>query len=163
MLYSLKWTAFSLFFLLLALGIFFVMRPKEFFSDFDIYKREKRVAFYFVACGIAFVYFLVSVYFKGIFFPLSGVALGIVLGLVLLEIINAYIKASIHVAIVCSFVLTFGILYGWRAFVLTVWIPPLVGFSRLKLHKHTPREVTVGAFFGVFVTLATYFIGKLLL
>lgn len=161
--YSLKWTGFSLFFLLLALGIFFLMRPKEFFTDFDIYKREKRVAFYFVACGIAFVYFLVSVYFKGLFFPLSGVALGIVIGLVLLEIINAYVKASIHVAIVCSFVLTLGILYGWIPFLLTIWIPPLVGFSRLTLRKHTPKEVTVGAFFGIFVTLATYLVGKLLL
>src|SRR5579859_562654 len=65
-LYALKWVAFSSCFLVLALIIFYFVRPKEFFSDFDIQKREQRVAFYTISCGIALLYFLAAVYFKGL-------------------------------------------------------------------------------------------------
>src|SRR5258708_5747864 len=161
--YALKWVAFSAGFLLLALLIFFCVRPKEFFSDFDIYKREQRVAFYSIACCIALLYFLVAVYFKGIFFPMSALALGILIGLVFLEIINFYIKASIHVAVTSSCVILIGVLYGWTAFISTFWIPLLMAWSRYTLKKHTLNEIIAGGLFGGFVTGLTFFIGKLLL
>jgi membrane-associated phospholipid phosphatase len=109
------------------------------------------------------LYFLIAVYFKGIFFPLSALALGIMIGLVLLEIINFYIKASIHVAVVCSFVITMGLLYGGMVFLLLCVMAPLVAWSRLFLKKHTAIEVIAGTLFGSFVTSLTFFIGKLLL
>lgn len=161
--YALKWVAFSAGFLVLALFIFFCIRPKEFFSDFDIYKREQRFAFYTISCFIALLYFIVAVYFKGFFFPMSALALGILLGLVFLEIINFYIKASIHVAISCSFVMLVGVLYGRPAFLSTCWIPPLMAWSRYTLKKHTLPEIVAGALFGGFVTILTFSIGKLLL
>lgn len=161
--YALKWVVFSAGFLLLALCIFYIVRPKEFFSDFDIYKREKRVAFYTIACVIALLYFLVAVYFKGLFFPMSALALGILIGLVFLEIINFYIKVSIHVAVSCSYVMLVGVLYGEKAFIGTFWIPPLVAWSRYTLKKHTIREISAGALFGGFVTMLTFMIGELLL
>lgn len=161
--YALKWVAFSAGFLILALIIFFCIRPKEFFSDFDIYKREQRVAFYSIACCIALLYFLVAVYFKGFFFPMSALALGILLGLVFLEIINFYIKASIHVAVSCSFVMLVGVLYGQAAFIATFWIAPLIAWSRYTLKRHSLQEIVAGALFGCFVTSFTFLIGKLLL
>src|SRR5258708_10430212 len=69
--YALKWMAFSSLFLLLTIIIFYFVRPKEFFSDFDIAKKENRIGFYGIACGIAILYFIIAVLFKGIFFPLS--------------------------------------------------------------------------------------------
>ena len=161
--YSIRWTLFTTGFLILALFIFYLMRPKEFFSDFDIYKREQRVAFYTIGCIMAVLYFIVAVYFKGFFFSLSALSLGILIGLVLLEVINFYIKASIHVAVACSFVVTMGVLYGGMIFLAIWWLAPLVAWSRYALKKHTLPEITAGALFGGFVTGLTFFIGKLLL
>lgn len=161
--YSLKWTLFTTVFLVLALFIFYLIRPKEFFKDFDIYKREQRVAFYTIGCIVALLYFVVAVYVKGFFFSLSALSLGIVIGLVLLEIINFYIKASIHVAVACAFVVTMGVLYGGIIFLTIWWIAPLIAWSRYALKRHTPPEIIAGALFGGFVTGITFFIGKLLL
>lgn len=155
--------AFSSCFLMLTLVIFYLVRPKEFFKDFDIYKREQRVAFYTISCIIALLYFLTAVYFKGIFFPLSALALGIVIGLVFLEIVNFYIKASIHVAVTCAFAILMGVLYGSTAFATVIWIPMAVAWSRYTLKKHTTPEIFAGALFGCFVTGFTFFIGKLIL
>lgn len=161
--YAFKWMAFSSCFLILTLFIFYLVRPKEFFKDFDIYKREQRVGFYTISCIIALLYFLSAVYFKGIFFPLSALALGIVIGLVFLEIVNFYIKASIHVAVTCAFAILMGVLYGMPAFLFAIWIPMIVAWSRYTLNKHTPSEIFAGALFGSFVTGFTFFIGKLIL
>src|SRR5258708_19569940 len=79
--YSLKWMFFSAFFLFLALGLFFLIRPSDFFSDFDISKRENRVGFYTISCFIAVLYFIAAVCFKWIFFPLSLFSLSFILGI----------------------------------------------------------------------------------
>lgn len=160
--YSLEWVAFSCFFLLFGILLLYLVRPNEFFSDFDISKREKRVIFYSISCFIAVLYFAVAVIFKGIFFPLSIISLGIILGLVTLEIVNFYLKVSLHASVITAFVITVGLLYGIKIFLWIIVLVPLICWSRFFLKKHTLRELIAGIIVGSFTTLITFIIGKLL-
>lgn len=160
--YATKWMIFSAVFLFLALFLFFLIRPKEFFSDFDISKREKRGMFYTIAAVSAMLYFFTAVFFKGVFFPLSIVALGIVLSCVVMEICNMYIKVSVHTAVTAAFLTTVGILYGIGVFLMLCWILPVVIWSRLTLKKHMPKEILWGLIIGESVTAFTFVIARVL-
>lgn len=158
--YGLKWMIFSLFFLFVTLVIFYLLRPKEFFSDFDISQKEQRHLFYSTALLTAVLYFIASLLFKGILFPLSIVALGIILGLVVFDILNYYMKVSIHMAVATAYCVAIGILFGIGPFFLFVWIIPCIAWARLVLQKHTDKELLAGMFLGAGVTIATFIIGK---
>lgn len=159
-LYALKWEVFSFFFIFLGIILFLLGRFTGLFSDSDLSKREERYAFYKMLLFLVFLYFLLSVFFKGIFFPMSIISLGILLGIVGFEIINHRIKASIHTGVACAFVVTLSLLFGNGALLATVWTVPLVSWSRLALKKHTVTEILVGGFFGLTITLLTFLIGK---
>lgn len=160
--YSLKWMVFSSGFLLMTMFLYFLIRPKEFFTDFDISKREKRSLFYFLAGISTLAYFITLVVVKGVYFPLAIVALGIVISCVLMEFVNRYVKVSIHTAMSCAYVVTVGILYGWQSFFIIGWIIPVIAWSRLTLQKHTPLEIVSGILLGELVTGATFALGILL-
>src|SRR5258706_16143727 len=69
--YGIEWMGFSALFLILVLAIFYIVRPKEFFTDFDITHKEKRHIFYSIALLVAVLYFIISLIFKVIFFLMS--------------------------------------------------------------------------------------------
>lgn len=158
--YGLKWMIFSCFFLFITLIIFYLLRPKEFFRDFDISYKEQRHLFYSTALLIAVVYFIASLLFKGILFPLSIVSLGIILGLVVTDFVNYYMKVSVHMAIATAYTVTIAMLYGIGPFFAFVWILPVMGFSRLQLKKHTDKEILTGMLLGTGITIVTFFIGR---
>jgi len=160
--YALKWMVFSSIFLFLALFLFFLSRPKEFFSDFDIAKREKRQLFYAIVCISGILYLCAALFIKGPSFPLSIVAIGIVLSCVLLEICNRFVKVSIHTSVAVAFVVSMGLLYGWGVFFSLFIVIPGIIWSRLTLQKHTPIEVIVGILVGIVVTFITFGIGLVL-
>lgn len=161
--YGLKWLFFSTFFLFLTMAGFYFVRPKKFFSDFDISIKEERHLFYSIALLTAVLYFIASLIFKGILFPLSIVALGIILGIVVLDIANYYMKVSIHMTVVTAYTVTIAMLFGIGPFFGFVLMIPLMGWSRLTLEKHTDRELLAGMFLGTGITLATFFIGRILI
>ncbi len=160
--YSFKWTIFSAVFLVIAFSFFTLVRPKKFLGDLDITEKEHRHIFYSITLLTAVIYFIASLLFKGILFPLSIVSLGIILGLVSFDIVNYYMKASIHVAVVSAYVVTIAMVYGLIPFFLTIWIVLLVGWSRLYMHKHTEKEILAGMMLGTVVTLCTFFVELLL-
>lgn len=162
-LYSLKWTCFSAVFLLIAIGIFYLVRPKEFLNDFDITQREQRHIFYSITLFAAVLYFIASLVFKGILFPLSIISLGLILGLVSFDIVNYYIKASIHMAVIAAYVVSIALIYGLLPFFVFVWLLFLVGWSRLYLTRHSQNEVLAGMFLGAFIPIVTYCIAQLII
>lgn len=162
-LYGLKWLIFVCFFLFASLFVFFLIQPIEFLTDFDISQRQKRPVFYTVGLLFAILFFLVAVFLKGIFFPLTIVSLGIILGIIIFELANFYLKVSIHNAIVTAFSITFGILFGYWTFVFFAWLPILMIWSRVTLKKHTFLEALTGCILGGVVTLLTFAIAKMLL
>ena len=160
--YGLKWEFFSSFFLFLALAGFYLVRPKEFFIDIDISKKEQRHIFYSISLLLSVIYFIVALVFKGILFPLSIVGLGIILGIVVFDLITYYMKISIHAAVASAYVVSIALLFGVIPFFLSLWIIFFVGWSRMKLKNHTEREVVAGILLGASITIATYLIGRLI-
>ncbi len=161
-LYALKWEAFSFAFIVFGLLLLLFGRWRQIFSDFDLSKREERSRFYVILLLLAFSYFSTSLFFKGIFFPLSVVSLGMVLGVLAFTLVNNYVKASIHAASSMAFIVTIGILYDLEFIMWSFWMIPLVGWSRLHLKRHTLAEVVTGSVLGLSITLVTFLIGKIL-
>lgn len=161
--YGLKWTLFSAAFLLIAMGVFYLLRPKEFIGDFDITHREQRHIFYSITLLSAVIYFIASLIFKGLLFPISIISLGLILGLVSLDLVNYYIKASIHMAVVTGYVVTVALIYGLVPFFGFLALVLLVGWSRLYLSRHSQKEVLAGMLLGTFVPIVTYIVGQLLI
>ncbi len=160
-LYAGKWAVFTLCFLM-AVGLsVFILVKKGYFSDLDISKREQRPLFFFLLIFFAIIYFLSLFYFQGpivLFTALSGIFLSIVV----FSFINTRIKASIHVASITGLIFSFSFLYS-GIFLLLLFLIPLIGWSRLKIHRHTKSEVYVGAFLGILIPLVMVIIFKVLL
>lgn len=160
--YGVQWSLISLVFVFAVLVVLFLFRPKEFFTDIDISKREKRPLLYAISLFFSILYFILAVYLKGIFFPLTLVSLGIILGLVIFELANMLIKVSIHMAVSCAFMASYGLLYGQTALLYVVWVPVAVAWSRLILHKHTKIELIAGGIIGFAITFLTFAIAQLI-
>ncbi|MDP2649326.1 MAG: hypothetical protein Q8P10_00625 [bacterium] len=157
---ALKWAFFSSIFIFIALILLILGRIKGVFSDFDISKREERFKFYFLVFLLAFIYFVIALFFKGVFFPLSIIVFGLIFGLIIFDVINNYLKASVHVGVICAYVTTITIVYGFIGFLFSFWLMPLVFWSRLELKKHTFQEGMAGGFLGAIITIITFLIGK---
>jgi hypothetical protein len=161
--YCLEWMAFSSVFFVGIFLVLYAVRRDRLFSDFDFYHKESRLIFYAVCLFFSIAYFVTAFVIKGIFFPLSIVSLGIIVGLVLIDFINFYIKVSVHTAIASAFVITVGFLYGFLPFLLVVWLPFIVAWSRQVLKQHTRQEVYIGGIFGTFMTLLIFILAKVIL
>lgn len=160
---ALKWLLFSSIFLVIAGVLLLVGRLRGVFSDQDLSIKEEREEFYIVALILAFSYLLISMMYKGLFFHLSIVSLGIFMGMLIFTFVNIYLKASIHMAVSCAFVLSIAIFYGVNTLIVLFWVLPLVAWSRLKLKKHTPKELLTGSILGTVITLLTFLIAKQIL
>lgn len=157
---AIKWELFSAFFVILAVGFVFFEKRRGVFSDYDLSKKEERYAFYRFLLIFGIIYIGVSLFFKGILFPMSLIALGIVVGLLIIEIVNRYKKASVHICVACAFATTMGLLYDVTFFLATFFIISILTWSRLVLKKHTISEIFTGGLLGVLITLLTFIVGR---
>lgn len=158
--YALKWQLYTSVFIGATIVFFFIGKRRGFFSDYDISKREERPKFYFIVMALAAVYLLSALFFKGILFPLSIMAFGICAAILSFAIVNYRLKASGHVAVATAFIITMGSLYGREAFLATVWIVPLVAWSRVFLHRHSVHEIIAGGVLGMSITFLTFLVGS---
>lgn len=160
---AIRWGMFSAIFVVIGLLLVIIGRKRGTFSDFDISNRKERAKFYLLLWPLLICYVIASLLFRGMFFSLSIIAVGIVIGLILFEIVNQRVKASIHIGVATAFVIALGVLFGWGYFFATVFIVPLLAWSRLFLKRHTMEEVFTGAILGTMITGITFFIAKLIL
>lgn len=156
---ALKWQIFSSAFIFLAVIIIFMEIMRGDFSDFDISKKNERLKFYIIILMIGVLYLLSAYYFKGIYFSLSIISMGIAFGIIVFAFINRFIKASVHVCVATAFVITNSILFGNTVLLLTLWIVPLLAWTRLTLKQHTIQEVLAGGFLGIVITIMTFLFG----
>lgn len=159
---ALKWLLFSSIFAIMATSYLFYGRIRGYFSDLDISKREERPRYYKILLFLAILYLAISLLLKGYFFPISIFSFGSALAIISYLLVNRYIKASGHVGVASAFVILIGVLYGRNVFIATVWILPLLAWSRITLKKHTMREVLAGAALGLVVSALTYIIGTVI-
>jgi hypothetical protein len=158
---AIKWLLFSFCFLL-AVGVSILVAVKMgYFSDLDISKREQRPKFFLLLTLFSCIYFLALSFFKGpltLFVAISGIFLSILV----FSFVNTRIKVSIHVASITALLVSFSLLYS-GIFLLLLFLIPLIGWSRLRVHRHTREEVLAGAALGIAIPLVMFMIFKVLL
>lgn len=162
--YGLEWTGISFIFLFLAAIVFLFLRPRtddgSLNKDLEISIKKDRHIFYTICTVFTIIFFIVAELSRGIFFPLSIIALGMSLGFIIFNIVNIYMKVSIHVAVVTAYIFTFYVLYGFLPFLGILWLLPIIIWARLHLDRHTRREILTAVIIGGIVILATIFIAK---
>jgi hypothetical protein len=158
--YALKWTFFSLGFLLL-IGIFMLYSVRhKIFTDIDVSKREQRPLLFFFLAIVSLIYLLCIYLLKG---PsvLSIGMLGVLTAIFTIAIVNTRIKASIHVATVTAVILTLGLMYNLPAYAIAVI--PIIAWARIKTKRHTMQEAVTGAVIGSLLILLMYIVVKYIL
>lgn len=157
---ALKWTVFTLFFLLV-IGMFMLIEVRRgVFSDLDVSKREQRPLLFGFISLVTGLYIISLLLFHG---PvvLYVTIVGIMIGVIMVSVINTRIKASIHVATITAVLLTIGILYHVN--VATLLLIPLIGWARIKIKRHTLQEALTGGIVGGFLTFFMYIVVKYML
>jgi hypothetical protein len=154
---ALKWTLFSLAFLLIAVIFVLYEVKNKVFSDMDVSKREQRPLL-FSAMG-----FIALIYFFSLFIlhapPILFITVwGIMAGVFMASLINRRIKASMHIAALTVVLLSILKLYS-LSYALFLLIP-IVGWSRIKIKRHTLAEVFSGFFLGAALTILMYILLK---
>lgn len=158
---AIKWTIFSLVFLAgVGLSAYILMR-RGYFTDLDISKREQRPLFFLLVAIFALLYFVGLFYFQGplvLFIALGG----IFFSLLVFSFLVTKVKASIHVATITAMIFSLSVLYS-GVFLLLLFLIPLIGWSRIKIHRHTRQEVIVGGIVGIVIPLVLFVVLKVLL
>ena len=108
--------------------------------------------------AFAVLYFISVMVFHGPNILIVGIV-GLIMTLLTMSLINTKVKASIHVATISAMIFAVGIFYGGIQ-LLWLLLIPLVAWSRVKIHRHTIREVAIGAIVGSALTLLMYFVFK---
>lgn len=147
---SFGWFFLTLIFVLCLVGCIFVLIKKGKFANFDVSVQKQRPLLILLELSFALVYFFALLFLnapKELFFGI----INIFLLLTTLLIVNKFIKASGHVAILSAIVTFFAfkseIIYSLIGAILVLTL----AWSRLKLKRHTLKEVLAGAAIGVLV------------
>lgn len=158
---AMQWTLFSLFFLAIVGIAVVILFKRGYFSDLDISKKEQRPLFFLLISVFAICYFLGLFYLQGplvLFISLSG----LFFSLLVFSFLVTKVKASIHVATITAMIFSLSVLYGGQFFLL-LFLIPLIGWSRIKIHKHTRTEVMVGGLLGIIIPIVMFVVFKVLL
>ncbi len=78
----------------------------------------------------------------------------------ILSIVTLFWKVSFHGATISAVVMTLILVVGLAAWP-TLFLIPLVGWSRIRLKRHTPYQVVIGCFLGAFIALVLVKYGTL--
>lgn len=151
---ALYWTFYSWIFLAIFVVFVLVGIWKKIFTDIDISDRKQRPILYLVGALLALFHLFGLFLLHGppvLFITVMGIMLGIFFG----SVINIKVKASVHVAAISALVTALSIVYQGYYFLLFLLIP-VVGWARLRMKRHTPAEVIVGAIFGSLLSLIMY-------
>lgn len=158
---ALFWTGYSLLFIL-AIAIFILIGVrKKIFSNWDVSVRNQRPLLFSVFLILGIIYLLGLVLMNAPY-VLFVVIIGLLSGIVLVSVINTKIKVSLHVATISALILGLVLGYGGY-FSILLLIIPLVGWSRIKIDRHTLAEVISGWITGSLLLLGTYGVFKVFL
>lgn len=160
--YSFKWTLFSSIFaflllLLVGIGVYFGV-----FTNLAVSKRKQRPLLFALSFLVLILYAISVLILNGPKILLFS-SLFLAFSIAVLDVINMKVKASIHVAAVTAFVMVLGLIYGIIPFIFTVPTVFIIGWSRVKMGRHTKTEVLTGAALGLVLTIIFYILSKYLL
>jgi len=158
---AIKWTLFSMGFLGAVGLLVYIFVKKGYFTDLDISKREQRPLFFLMITLFAILYFVGLFYFQGPM-VLYVSLIGIFISLLLFSFLSSKVKASIHVATITAMIFSLSLLYNGK-FLLLLFLIPLIAWSRVKIQRHTKREVFVGGVLGLAIPLVMFVLFKVVL
>lgn len=148
---SLQWGFITLIFILTLSVLIWILVKRKIFSNFDVSLQYQRPRLFLLEFTAALIY-LATIYFLHSPVILLVQVLNIMLILIVLFIVNRFIKASGHIAIFSSLVTMLAFVSG--AFYLPAFVlVGALGWSRIKLKRHSFKEVLVGGIIGVLVTV----------
>jgi hypothetical protein len=155
------WEIISLIFILIISVFILIGVEEKIFSDFDISKRKQRPVLFTFAIGLSAIY-IVFLYFLKAPSILFIASFTLILGLITFEVVNRITKASIHVGTISAFTTSVSLVYG-GLFFLSLFLIPLVAWSRIETYNHTKKQTVIGGTLGVLITLVVYVIFKYIL
>jgi membrane-associated phospholipid phosphatase len=149
-----SWAGFMITFaILLPIAYVFSLLKRRKITDFDVYLREQRFWPYVFSITCGALSWLVMAIFHAprLFIVLSGATVG--QGL-LMFLINQRWKISAHAAGSAGIAVIIWQLMGISSAPIFLIIP-LVGWSRVRLGRHTTMQVVAGAALGIVVFLTS--------
>lgn len=146
--YAFVWSLVSLVFALVIGAFVLVGMRMGYFSNFDVSIRSQRKPVFIFAGLVVLLYFLLILLLNGPRILLLGLGI-VLLGVIVAEVINTKIKESMHLAGATAFSFLYAILFGGYFWLLPLFLPAIVAWSRLKLKRHTPLELLIGGAFGL--------------
>jgi membrane-associated phospholipid phosphatase len=150
------WELYTLIYIIIFCASILFGVKKKLFTDIDISNKKQRPLIYF-AGGLLAVVYLINLYILKGPAILSITTLGIILGIIVASLINIKIKASIHVASFAALTTALSIIYGGYLLFALLLIP-LISWARVKIKRHTTKEVVTGAILGILLSLIMYVI-----
>jgi len=124
-------------------------------TDLHLEVREQRIAPFvvtMVSSGLAFgvLRLIASASVMPTFALFSLVQLAVMLGITMMW------QISVHAICIAGATTTCGLLFGWTVGLLIAPLIFIVGLARIKLNRHTPAQVVVGALIGVIMTVILF-------
>ena len=131
-----------------------MLKHKEHFWHYVSLSRESRFPVYLISIYSAFFNIVVFSYLHLSFWVFQGILVFVLFSAMYL--VNRYIdKVSMHAA-----AFTFASFYlidkASTAFILLLFLLPLVYWSRIKLHRHTTFQLFLGTMIGLFIGLLSW-------
>ncbi len=121
-------------------------------TDHHIGDRRQRLPVLLAAVASAIVGLIVLLLLAAPRVAIVGL-LSVVLGMIVVAAVNTFWKLSVHMS-VATFAAVAAVLTLGPAFVPALAIPAAVGWSRVDLGDHTPRQVLAGIPAGLVVAFA---------
>jgi membrane-associated phospholipid phosphatase len=151
---ALSWTAFSFIFLLALAQIVLYLVRKGVFTNLDVSVRQQRPLLFNIAMLTGIVY-IIGLYVLHAPRVLYIMVISVLFGVLVARVVNVRIKASLHVATTAALIL--GVVLGYGVgYIFLLPLVPLVGWSRVKLKRHTVAETVTGGVVGSLLLLFIY-------
>lgn len=121
----------------------YILNRKKLIDDLHIPNRENRIKPLIITTVSNIIGFTILYILKAPLF-LKTMILAVIVSNIIIGIITYFWKISIHTAWITFIVITFIILFG-RWMMLLLPLIPVIGWSRVKIKRHTITQVITGS------------------
>lgn len=152
---TLKWASLCILFGLLIpnLYVLFLLRSNR-IDDIHVPNREDRIK-PLIVTNVSYILGYIVLYMFGAPLFLRSMFVIYVVSTLILTVITFFWKISFHTSWITFVVITFCVLLGRKALFLLALIP-LVGWTRVKVERHTTMQVIMGSIVSAVTSLSIY-------
>ena len=137
------------------IGLIAIQTKRKIYTDNQVSNASQRNIIYLIGiCGIV-VDLSIMVIYSGPK-PLIAMVVAMLFSGFVAAILNRRIKVSVHTGAVAGAVVS--LISSWGSLFLPLLIfVPLVGWTRITLHRHTISEVIIGGIIGLTITASAFY------